>query len=72
MIKRISTAKKGIKMSWKEPDRLADKHNKLKAFDIFQIEIVTKGQLNSEWTYEVIISPKMPTNNLRITALEVY
>ena len=22
-----------------------------------------KGQLNSEWNYEVIISPKMPTKN---------
>ena len=25
----------------------------------------TKGQLNSEWIYEVIISPKMPTKNLK-------
>ena len=22
-----------------------------------------KGQLNSEWIYEVIVSPKMPTKN---------
>ena len=25
----------------------------------------TKGQLNSEWIYEVIVSPKMPTKNYR-------
>ena len=24
-----------------------------------------KGQLNSEWIYEVIISPKMPTKNYK-------
>ena len=24
---------------------------------------VTKGQLDSEWIYEVIVSPKMPTKN---------
>ena len=24
-----------------------------------------KGQLNSEWIYEVIVSPKMPTKNLK-------
>ena len=24
---------------------------------------LTKGQLNSEWIYEVIVSPKMPTKN---------
>ena len=24
-----------------------------------------KGQLNSEWIYEVIVSPKMPTRNLK-------
>ena len=28
--------------------------------NIFEI---TKGQLNSEWIYEVIVSPKMPTKN---------
>ena len=27
--------------------------------------VVHKGQLNSEWIYEVIISPKMPTKNLK-------
>ena len=27
--------------------------------------ISIKGQLNSEWIYEVIISPKMPTENLK-------
>ena len=26
---------------------------------------VPKGQLNSEWIYEVIVSPKMPTKNLK-------
>ena len=26
---------------------------------------VTKGHLNSEWIYEVIISPKMPTKNFK-------
>ena len=25
----------------------------------------SKGQLNSEWIYEVIISPKIPTKNYR-------
>ena len=29
----------------------------------------TKGQLNSEWIYEVIISPKMPTKIFQISAL---
>jgi hypothetical protein len=24
-----------------------------------------KGQLNSEWIYEVIVSPKMPTKNFK-------
>ena len=24
-----------------------------------------KGQLNSEWIYEVIVSPKMPTKNYK-------
>ena len=28
-------------------------------------EMVTKGQLNSEWIYEVIVSPKIPTKNLK-------
>ena len=31
----------------------------------------SKGQLNLEWIYEVIVSPKMPTKILRISALEV-
>ena len=26
---------------------------------------VTKGQLNSEWIYEVIVSPKMPTKTFK-------
>ena len=26
---------------------------------------IAKGQLNSEWIYEVIISPKMPTKNYK-------
>ena len=26
---------------------------------------LTKGQLNSEWIYEVIVSPKIPTKNYR-------
>ena len=25
----------------------------------------SKGQLNSEWMYEVIVSPKMPTKNFK-------
>ena len=29
---------------------------------LFQ-NVAYKGQLNSEWTYEVIVSPKMPTKN---------
>ena len=31
--------------------------------------ILIKGQLNSEWIFEVIVSPKMQTKNLRISAL---
>ena len=31
-----------------------------------------KGQLNSEWTYEVIVSSKIPTKNYRDFWLEVY
>ena len=31
-----------------------------------------KGQLNSEWIYEVIVGPKIPTKNTKISALEVY
>ena len=31
-----------------------------------------KGQLNSEWIYDVIISPKMAAKILRISALEAY
>ena len=27
--------------------------------------LLNKGQLNSEWIYEVIISPKMPTKNFK-------
>ena len=27
-------------------------------------DIWCKGQLNSEWIFEVIVSPKMPTKNL--------
>ena len=27
--------------------------------------IIAKGQFNSEWIYEVIVSPKMPTKNLK-------
>ena len=26
---------------------------------------VSKGQLNSEWIYDVIVSPKMPTKNFK-------
>ena len=45
MMKRISIMKKSIKMSWKEPERLAEMHDRLKAFDIFcrpEVEIVNK------------------------------
>ena len=31
-----------------------------------------KGQLNSEWIYEVIVSSKIPTKITEISALEVY
>ena len=31
---------------------------------IFQIDS-SKGKLNSEWIYEVIVSPKMPTKNFK-------
>ena len=27
--------------------------------------VCTKGQLNSEWIYEVVVSSKMPTKNLK-------
>ena len=30
-----------------------------------QKSAVPKGQLNSEWIYEVIVSPQMPTKNLK-------
>ena len=30
-----------------------------------------KGQLNSEWIYEVIVSPKMPTKNYRFLPWEI-
>ena len=30
---------------------------------INQNKFIAKGQLNSEWIYEVIVSPKMPTKN---------
>ena len=39
---------------------------------MFKLAAHTKGQLNSEWIYEVIISPKIPTKNPEISALEVY
>ena len=35
---------------------------------VLKIELtasISKGQLNSEWIYEVIVSPKMPTKNLK-------
>ena len=32
---------------------------------MYFLKLFTKGQLNSEWIYEVIISPKMPTKNLK-------
>ena len=31
--------------------------------------VLAKGQLNSEWIYEVIFSPKMQTKNYKISAL---
>ena len=30
---------------------------------VFILDQVTKGQLNSEWIYEVLFSPKIPTKN---------
>ena len=35
------------------------------SYESFIILQRTKGQLNSEWIYEVIISPKIPTKNYR-------
>ena len=32
---------------------------------ICDARVFTKGQLSSEWIYEVIVSPKMPTQNLK-------
>ena len=36
------------------------KYNATKAF-----KLVTKGRLNSEWSYEIIVSPKMQTKNYK-------
>ena len=36
-----------------------------------EMQSFTKGQLNSEWIYEVIVSPEMPTKITMISALEV-
>ena len=34
--------------------------------EIFTVDLTpTKGQLNSELIYEVIVSPKMPTKNVK-------
>ena len=30
-----------------------------------ECDVLSKGQLNSEWIYEVIVSPKMPTKNFK-------
>ena len=35
------------------------------SFDEFRIYELAKGQLNSEWIYEVIVPHKMPTKNLK-------
>ena len=48
----ISVEKKGISL-FKNFILSKDKHSKL--------EDPAKGQLNSEWIYEVIVSPKMQT-----------
>ena len=32
---------------------------------------ISKGQLSSELIYEVIVSPKMPTKNFKVSALPV-
>ena len=38
--------------------------NKFKSMSGKMLNYITpKGQLNSEWIYEVIVSPKMPTKN---------
>ena len=34
-----------------------------KRWSIIGNKLFIKGQLNSEWIYEVIVSPKMPTKN---------
>ena len=36
---------------------------------VFVLVAPAKGQLNSEWIYEVIFSPKMPTKITKISAL---
>ena len=39
-------------------------HVFLENYEIFTVDLaLTKGQLDSEWIYEVIVSPKMPTKN---------
>ena len=38
-------------------------HDKAQVRPFYSCNKIIKGQLNSEWIYEVIISPKMPTEN---------
>ena len=40
-------------------------HHKLVSTKISLYSGDPKGQLNSEWIYEVIVSPKMPTKNYK-------
>ena len=42
-----------------------DCHAAVSSAKVVSNYVVHKGQLNSEWIYEVIISPKMPTKNLK-------
>jgi hypothetical protein len=39
--------------------------SKTASWDIQDISALAKGQLNSEWIYEVIVSPKIATKNFK-------
>ena len=53
---------------FQDPDQACVSASEM-AYPLFLLQLLqghqpqTKGQLNSEWIYEVIVSPKMPTKN---------
>ena len=52
-------------LKWGKPLFLEKQRNpsnfEKKTSDVLYTTIITKGQLNSEWIYEVIVYPKMQT-----------